>query len=91
MPEPFLDDKVLRLLMRLEKGEALLSSIIQDGELRSLFNNSVDGLISGLHLLAALNFIEYRHVLDEDESDDVKITVTSLGRRYLESVLMAVE
>ncbi|RLI46316.1 hypothetical protein DRO64_01130 [Candidatus Bathyarchaeota archaeon] len=84
--EEFLDDRTLQLLQKLSAGETL-SSIIQDKQLRELFNNNLEYLISRLHMLAALRMIEYDHLIDDEESDDVKIVLTSLGRNYLEAKL----
>ena len=82
--EEFLDDRSLQLLQKLGEDKRL-SSIIQDIQLKELFNNNIQHLIARLHLLAALDMIEYEHLTSDDESDDVRIILTDLGRNYLKA------
>ena len=84
--ERLFDDKTIKLLELLKNDGKLLSQVIRDERLKDMFNNDLDILIARLQMLAALRLVKFRTIKDEEDGDDVKITLTELGRNYLEAI-----
>jgi len=85
--ERLFDDKTIKLLELLRDDDGkLLSQIIQDKDLKDIFDNDLDILIARLQMLAALHLVKFRTIKDEEDGDDVEITLTELGRNYLEAI-----
>ncbi len=83
-----LDDKTIELLKMLRNNDGrLLSQVIQDEKLKDMFDGDLDLLIARLQMLAAFYLVKFQIVIDEEDDEDIKITLTSLGRDYLESTL----
>jgi len=86
MSERLFDEKTIKLLELLKNDGKLLSQVIRDERLKDIFNNDLDILIARLQMLAALRLVKFRTIKDEEDGDDVKITLTELGRNYLEAI-----
>lgn len=84
--ERLFDEKTIKLLELLKNDGKLLSQVIRDERLKDIFNNDLDILIARLQMLAALRLVKFRTIKDEEDGDDVKITLTELGRNYLEAI-----